>query len=134
MSGQTVILLGPVQRALAHRLVDSAKDGCVFNIREATRNLDQNARMWAMLSDVSRAKPQGRRHNPETWKALFMHACGHAVHFEAGLSGEPFPVGFRSSRLTKRQMAELITFIRAYGDEHGVEWSEPNPYERENAA
>jgi hypothetical protein len=53
-----------------------------------------------------------------------MQACGHAVHFEAGLSGEPFPVGFRSSRLTKRQMCELIDFIQAWGDEQGVTWSD----------
>lgn len=130
MTGQTVILVGDPQRALARRLIDAAAIGSVVNIRDANRSGDQNARMWAMISDVSRAMPGGRRHTPEVWKALFMHACGHAVAFEHGLSGHPFPVGFRSSRLSVRQMADLITFIRAYGDEHSVEWSEPHPDER----
>ena len=127
---QTVILRGVSQRGLAHKLIDAAPVGAVVTVKEATRNLDQNARMWAMLSDISRAKPDGRKHPPETWKALFMHALGYETRFEMGLNGEPFPVGFRSSRLTVRQMADLITFIAEYGDRHGVHWSEP---EREYA-
>ncbi len=43
----------------------------------------------------------------------------------AVIGGNPFPSGFRSSRLTVRQMADLITFIAAYGDQRGVKWSEP---------
>lgn len=126
MSGQTVILRGDTQRALARRLIDAAPADAVVTVREATRNADQNARMWAMLSDVSRAKPEGRRATPDVWKALFMSACGHAVQFEHGLDGgAPFPIGFRSSRLTVRQMADLITCIAEYGDRHGVVWSEP---------
>ena len=129
MTGQTVILAGPAQRDLARRMIDAAPAGAVVNVREATRNTDQNARFWASLSDVSRAKPEGRKHTPEVWKALFMNALGYETRFEMGLSGEPFPVGFRSSRLTVRQMADLITFVQEYGDRHGVQWSEPNPYE-----
>lgn len=54
-----------------------------------------------------------------------MNACGHAVQFEAGIDGgPPFPVGFRSSRLTKKQMSELVEFIMAYGSKHDVKWSE----------
>lgn len=64
-----------------------------------------------------------RKHTPEVWKALFMSACGHQVQFAQGLDGSPFPTGFRSSRLTKAQMCELMEFIVAYGNEHGVVWS-----------
>ena len=129
MTGQTVIIRGPAQRDLAKRMVDAAPQDAVVNIREATRNADQNARMWAMLSDVSRAKPEGRMWPPETWKSAFMHSLGHQCRFAEGLDGSgPFPIGFRTSRLTVRQMADLITVIAEYGDRHGVRWSEPNPY------
>ena len=128
---QTVILRGLEQRAMACELIRRAPADAVVTIKEATRNLDQNAKLWAMLSDISRAKPEGRAHTPEVWKALVMHDCGHAVQFEHGLNGEPFPVGFRSSRLTVRQFADLITCAQEYGDRHGVQWSEPNPYEKE---
>lgn len=124
MTGQTLILGTTRARETAHRLIDAAPVGAVLNVRPATRSTDQNALMWALLSDVSRAKPDGRMHTPEVWKALFMHACGHAVAFETGLSGEPFPIGFRSSRLTKAQMSELIEFILAWGTERGVAWSD----------
>lgn len=125
MTGQTVILRGPSQRAFAKSLLDSAPAGSVFNVREATRNTDQNAKMWAMLSDVSRAKPDGLTHTTDMWKALFMKSCGHEVQFVLGLDGEPFPTGFRTSRLSKSQMADLITFIQEYGDRKGVRWTDP---------
>lgn len=129
MSGQTVILRGVAQRGIAHKLIDAAPADAVVTVKEATRNNDQNAKMWAMLSDVSRAKPEGRMWPPETWKAAFMHSLGHQCQFADGLDGSgPFPLGFRTSRLSVRQMADLITVIAEYGDRHGVRWSEPNPY------
>jgi hypothetical protein len=123
MTGQTIILAGDVQRQNAKQLIDRAPVGAVVNVREATRTLDQNAKLWAMLSDVSRAKPEGRKHTTEVWKCLFMQACGHEVQFLMGLDGNPFPSGFKSSKLSKRQMCELIDFIDAWGSERGVVWS-----------
>ena len=124
MAGQTIILRGDSQRDFARHLIGIAPQDAVVNIRAATRSTDQNAKMWAMLSDVSRAKPQGRCHTPEVWKCLFMHACGHAVQFQVGLDGQPFPVGFRSSALSKAQMSDLIEFIHAWGAQNGVAWSD----------
>lgn len=124
---QTVILRGDDQRRLAADLVWRAPSDAVVTVKEATRNLDQNAKMWALLSDIARAKPEGRHWTPETWKAAFMHSLGHQCLFAEGLDGSgPFPVGFRSSRMTKRQMADLITVILEYGDRHGVPWTEPS--------
>lgn len=119
---QTVILSGDRKRA--HWLIDKAPDGYVMQVRAQRRTNAQSDKMWAMISDVSQAKPEGRAHTPEVWKCLFMSACGHAVQFETGLDNKPFPVGFRSSRMTKAQMADLIDFIGAYGAEHGVKWSD----------
>lgn len=125
MAGQTIILVGAAQRNLAKSLIDQAPRGAVVNVREATRNRDQNAKMWAMLSDVSRAKPEGRMWPPETWKSAFMHSLGHQCRFAEGLDGSgPFPLGFRSSRLSVGQMADLITVIAEYGDRHAVRWTD----------
>lgn len=125
MAGQTIILHGPDQRRLAHHMIDQAPQGGVCNIRKPARTLDQNAKMWAMLSDISRAAPEGRRWTTDTWKAAFMHALGHEVLWQPGLNGEPFPAGFRTSKLNKTQMADLITCIQEYGDRHGIDWSQP---------
>jgi hypothetical protein len=123
-AGQTIRLTNDVNRARASRWCQTAPHGAIVNIREATRTNEQNALLWVLLSDVSRAKPEGRCHTPDVWKCLFMAACGHAVQFETGLDGAPFPVGFRSSRLSKAQMTDLIEFIFSWCAEKGVQLSE----------
>ena len=112
-------------RRNAINAIMAAEDGARLTIAPAQRSNDQNAKMWAMLADVARSQPEGRNWTPETWKAAFMHYLGHQVMFADGLDGSgPFPVGFRTSRLTVGQMSDLITVIYQYGDEHGVEWTE----------
>jgi hypothetical protein len=126
MKGQTVRLNSAYQRQLAHHLIERAPAGAVLNVREATRTSDQNAKLWAMLSDVARAKPQGRVLDTDTWKALFMASLGHRVRFEPALDGQGVvAIGFRSSHLTKAAVSDLIEALYAYGAEHGVVWSEP---------
>ena len=112
-------------RQRAARAVLGAPAGHIVEIREPTRSLDQNSRLWAMLADISRAEPMGRKMTAEEWKCVFMAACGWEVQFLPGLDGRPFPAGFRSSKMTVRQMADLITFILAWGHENGIRWSEP---------
>jgi hypothetical protein len=125
MTGQTVILSGWSSVAKAKQLIDKAPPGAVVNVRPASRTNAQNDRMWAMLGDISRAKPEGRNLPPDIWKAIFMAACGHKVRFEPTLDGDGvIPIGFRSSRLTKAEMSELIEAILAYGALHGVEFGD----------
>jgi hypothetical protein len=120
MIGQTIRLVSRLNRERAHKLIDQAPARAIVNIKAETRTNEQNALLWSLLSEVSRAKPDGRCHTPDVWKALFMSACGHAVQFEIGLDGHPFPLGFRSSRLSKDQMSELIEFILQYCAEHNI--------------
>lgn len=110
-------------RARAAAIVQRAPADWMVVIKQRSRSDEQNDKMWAMLADVAIAKPEGRSHIPETWKAIFMAALGYEQLFEMGLDGRPFPMGFRSSKLTVPQMADLITFIAEYGDRHGVTWS-----------
>jgi hypothetical protein len=117
----TVVLVGERQREFAHKLVSQAPVGFVVTVKPQTRSGEQNALMWALLTEISKAKPHGREATPESWKLLFMHACGHACQFEIGLDNSPFPVGFRSSHLSKEQMSDLIEYIRAYAAEAGLE-------------
>jgi hypothetical protein len=124
MMSHRIILSSAYARDRAKGLIDRAPDGFVATIAEPKRTGDQNDKMWAMLTDLSVAKPEGRHLIPEDWKVLMMHACGWECQFLEGLDGRPFPRGFSSSQLTKGQMASLITFIQEYGDRHGVRWSD----------
>ncbi len=122
---QTIVLTGDYRRSEARRLIDLAPPYAVVTVKAPTRSTDQNAKMWAMLSDISRAKPEGRSLTPEVWKALFMHSLSHEVRFEQALDGKGVvPVGFKSSSLTVAQMSELIEFIQEYAARHGIELKE----------
>lgn len=127
MKGQTVILAGSDQRQLAKALIDRAPANARVNVREQTRSTEQNDKMWAMLSDISRAKPMGWKKTPDQWKGIIMHTLGHESRFETDLNGEVFPAGLRSSSLTKAQMSDLIEFMYAFGAQNNVAWSEPVP-------
>ena len=116
----TAILRG--NRGFAHRLVDSAPEGSVMEIKPLRRTLPQNDKLWAILTDISAAKPDGRALAPEIWKSLFCAALGHEQRFEAAIDGNGFvPLGFRTSRMSKAQMSDLLEFIHAWAAERGIE-------------
>lgn len=119
-----IVLNSAFARQRAANAVLKAPDGFVCAIDEPRRTLSQNDRLWAMLSDVAMSKPLGRMHTPEEWKCIFMSACGWDVAFLPGLDGRFLPYGYRSSKLTKKQMTDLQDFIAAWGDENGVKWSQ----------
>lgn len=121
MSGQTIILNGDYKRGQAKRLIDAAPHGAILNIKEAKRTQDQNALMWSLLSQISRAKPDGRVLDTDTWKALFMHSAGFACTFEPTLDGKGVvPLGFKSSRLRKAEFSDLIEAIFSFAAEKGI--------------
>lgn len=122
----TIKLVAGEQRIRAQKLIGRAPDGYVVTIAEPTRTLDQNAKLWAMLADVRRAKPEGRDWSDEQWKAVFMDACGHQAEFAPKLDGPGFVcLGFKSSHLNKSQFADLIESIYEFGARHDIQWSEP---------
>lgn len=123
--GQTIILTSDYRRMEAHRLIEKVPAGAVLNIRPARRTNDQNALMWALLSQISRAKPDGRCLSPEVWKCLFMNAAGFTCTFEPSLDGSGvIPLGFKSSRLNKAEFSDLIEAIHAFAAEKGIALSD----------
>lgn len=130
MRGHTIRLGNDFARERAVKLILTAPQGAIVNVSLPNRTTAQNAKMWAMLSDISRCQPMGRRHTPDDWKALAMNACGWECQFCEGLDGRPFPIGFKSSNLSKEQMSALVDWLQAFGDEHGVIWS--NRYDSED--
>lgn len=116
-------------RDFAHKMVDYAPDGSVMEIKPPKRSLDQNAMMWTLLSRISAAKPEGRFLTPDVWKSLFLHALDHSQRFEMALDGKGMvPVGFRTSKLSKQHMSDLIETIQEYAARHGIELDEPPPH------
>lgn len=116
-------------RRLAAAYCMSAPEGYVCTIQEATRSLDQNARLWAMLNDISaQVVWHGRKLKSEEWKHVFS-ASLKQQEVVPGLDGGFVVLGLSTSRMTKRELSDLMELMSAFGAERGVVWHEPERME-----
>lgn len=122
---QLFILAHDVARGRAVEAVRNAPAGYHVEIRPATRTLEQNARMWAMLGDVAKQVDwYGNRLTTEEWKDVFSAAL-KKQKVVPGIDGGFVVCGQRTSKMTKREIGDLMELMGAFGAEHGVQWSEP---------
>lgn len=103
-----------------------------------TRSLEQNSRMWALLTDVSRQVQwpvDGRMQylSPDEWKTIFTAAHTKGQRVAQGIEGGFVMLGSSTSRMSVGDMIDLQTIIEAFGAERGVEWTEPRAETREAA-
>ena len=97
----------------------------VIEVKEKTRSNEQNARMWALLTEVSRQVDwYGQKLTAEEWKDVFS-ASLKKQKAVPGLDGGFVILGQRTSKMTVREMADLMTLIEAFGAEQGVRFSAP---------
>lgn len=133
-----LVLNSKTERERAADWIRRAPPGTRVEFKAAQRSLDQNSRLWAMLSDIAMQKTHaGRRYTTNQWKVLFLHACGREVQFLPALDNSTFlPYGQSSSDLSKAEFSELIEFMFAWGAENSVVWSAPQNAEpaKETAA
>ena len=94
-------------------------------VRQATRSTEQNARMWALLSDVSKQVDwYGQKLAPEEWKDVFS-ASLKKQKAVPGIDGGFVILGQRTSKMSVREMGELMELIEAFGSDRGVRFSAP---------
>ena len=129
MSRALLVLANDSVRARAVSWIAKAPAGTRIEFKQPKRTTEQNARMWAMLTDIAAQKTHGDlKYTPDEWKVLFMHACGRETQFVPALNGNGFlPLGYRSSDLTKSEMSDLIECMLAWGTENGVEFHDQPP-------
>jgi hypothetical protein len=103
----------------------TAPDGHVVKVAPPTRSLEQNAALWSSLADVAaQVVWHGRKLDAESWKHIFSSSL-KKQDVVPNLDGTGFVVlGISTSKMSKREMSDLIELIRAFGAEHGVEWSD----------
>lgn len=92
------------------------------------RSLDQNARMWAALTDIAtQTRYHGLKLTPDDWKLLFLDALKREVRMVPNLDGNGFvSLGRSSSDLSKQEMSDLIEIIAAWGAKNGVVFNDPH--------
>lgn len=93
----------------------------VIEIKEMTRSIDQNSKLWAILGDISsQVEWHGRKLSSESWKHIFTAAL-IKQEVVPNLTGDGFVVlGQSTSKMTVAQMRDLIELIHAFGAERNV--------------
>lgn len=124
MTKRTIFLGSRSARQRAHALLDAAPEGWVMRLGEETRSDAQNRLMWPLIKDLREQVPEHAIYTPEQTKLRFLDALGDEMVFlpKIGNAGH-FPVGQRSSTLTKTQFSLLIELIYMEGNKCGVQWS-----------
>jgi hypothetical protein len=122
MSRAVLILHRQSDRDRASAWVRSAPWGTRITFQEAKRSSDQNAKMWAMLTEVARqVQWHGQRLSADDWKLVFLAALKAELRIVPNLDGTGFvQLGRSSSDLSVSEMADLIDLIAAFGARQGV--------------
>jgi hypothetical protein len=96
-----------------------------LDVKPKTRSTEQNARMWAMLAEISQQVVwHGRRLTPEEWKHVFS-ASLKRQDVVPGLDGGFVVLGQSTSKMTVREMSELMELMSAFAAQQGVRFTAP---------
>lgn len=112
-------------REKAVRGVRAAPKGYVLELRAPTRSLMQNARLWAMLDEIStNIEWYGQKLSAEHWKEIFSAAVT-AQKFVPGIEGGVVALGVKTSQMTIQEMGDLMEYMTAWAAERGVVFNFP---------
>lgn len=94
-----------------------------LEVKKQTRSTEQNARMWAMLTEISdQVNWYGRKLTPTEWKHVFS-ASLKKQDVVPGLDGGFVVLGQSTSNMTRAEMSDLQTLMEAFGAQQGVKFS-----------
>lgn len=128
MSDKITYVLRPYphpSRGLAKEQIDNSPDGWHITMQPPTRSLEQNSLLWALLTNISsQVVWHGRKLDTESWKHIFSSSL-KKMDVVPNLEGNGFVVlGLSTSKMTKREMNDLIDLITAFAVEHEVNINE----------
>lgn len=127
MSRALIILNRASDRERVQAWAAKAPWGTRVTFQEAKRTTDQNARMWAMLTEVARqVEWDGLKLSADDWKLIFMTALKQELRMVRNLDRTGFvQLGRSSSDLSVAEMGDLMDLIAAFGAREGVTFAEP---------
>lgn len=97
---------------------------------KSRRTLEQNAKLWAMLGDISRqvewpVNGVMQKLDSEDWKSLMTAAARQEIRMAQGINGGVVMLGESTKRMTVAELGDVIECMYAFGADKGVIWSEP---------
>lgn len=122
MTRATYIVGTEKDRARLIDHVSRAPLGFRVECKRSKRSTPQNARLWAMLTDISQQLVwHGVRMEPEDWKLVFMAGLNQELRMVPNIEGNGHvQLGRSSSKLTKEEMSDLMALIEAFAAREGV--------------
>lgn len=125
MSRAMIVISGASDRERASLWAKKAPLGTRIEYKAYKRSLDQNSRMWCLLTEVSRQLVwHGQRYSPTEWKDYFMHAY-RGEKWMPSEDGGMVPIGRSTSDLSKHEHSELTEVIAAFCARQGISIAEP---------
>ena len=104
--------------------------GKVVIVQDPTRTLEANAKLHAMLTDISKQRDyMGKRRDVEFCKGLFVSAhaiaTGKPCEIVPGLEGEFIAIRESTATMSGKKLASVIEYIAAWAAHEGVRFSAP---------
>jgi hypothetical protein len=126
MSRAALAIYTDTDRQKVASWASQAPKGTRVEFKAPRRSVPQNARMWAMLTDVAvSVQWHGLKLTPDDWKLIFLDALKREVRMVPNLDGNGLVnLGRSSSDLSKSEMGDLMELIAAFGAQHGVAFHE----------
>lgn len=117
-------LHGDRERQKAIEAIRAAPDLWRVTLDEPKRTDAQNDKMWAMIGDVMKQKPDwfGPGLDKEDVKQIFVTGMMKELRMVRNADGDGFiPLPARTSKFSWRKMGDLLAFIEAWCARNGVE-------------
>jgi hypothetical protein len=126
MSRALLVINADSDRGKVAQFAHQVPIGTRVDFKAAKRSLDQNSKMWAMLTDIARQLPwHGVRLRPDDWKLLFLDALKRELRVVPNLDGTGFVnLGRSSADLSKEEMSDLLEVISEFGARHSVKFGD----------
>ena len=97
----------------------------VVKIQPMTRSLEQNSKLHALLSDISKqCEFNGQKRDIDTWKIIMVSAhkiaTGGKAEMVIGLEGEVINLRESTAQMSVQRLASLIEYIQSWAVENEV--------------
>lgn len=124
MTRALIVIRNDDDRRLVAKWAHSVPVGSRVEMKAPRRSIDQNSKLWALLTEVARQVDwYGQKLSPEDWKDMFTASLRKA-RVVPGIDGGFVPLGMRTSDMSKEEMSQLIELILAFGSERGVRFGD----------
>jgi len=125
MARALIVVSGDADRRKAANWATKAPMGTRIEFKAARRSLDQNALMWARLTQIAQAVVwYGQKLSADDWKDVFSASLRKARVVPGIDAGSFVPLGMRTSDMSKDEMTALLDLIDAFSAERGIKFNE----------